>query len=1795
MKYQPGISAVFVVVGLHRDDDGDDGVGIARPTNHLLHQPPSSFSAPQPMPWDSSITPANNHVKMDADQHDTSTYDRDMADLLGSSSSSRVHDDEEETFAYPGADQRPDFLKSDHVNGHNGEAANDDEEDFLYTNGTSHDDSDVDDYAARIKAILGSDEDVDDHHQEHDASIQDPDMSNLPDQTLDSIPSTSDPSRFRFKTKETDHDLHPSRSLSPSTSSTSFTTRRPAQYPALSRLRSQGIRASSDTLASPLANFASRFASSDSPQRSTSSLHSPSHLRSLSTSTSTSAGPSKSFPYGPQLQPSQQHHILNTPTSSQPPAEHEVFRWSALRRTSLFFDKRPSNGTADVTSSSGQPLPPRLGRQSAFTIGTGLIAIGTSTGHTLVFEFSQELKCICSLTDTSAGRVTALAFSSDHTFLAVGHAQGHIYIYNLAKPTTSARSIPPIESLQEVTSGRKEGHLIGSKILHLAFVGTRHTAIYSADVHGLSFYHSLGKILGVASNDTLRVLGKYPSPVIQRTNPVLAMDALPLGPIPHPSDSNHFLALMSHTKLVVVGIKPNPRTWYRRATHPSEKLNGSTPNGTINGTSPSQQSETHSCCSWFPAYQASEPSPCTDANGFAPPRLAFSFGSRLFLLHLTARQVTRRIPTKDGHTEQSRTELEFSEQTLLDESHDDIHGIRWISHDILLLITANHVSLFDLRRGAVTEREPIEPTLHGLLRQTWSEKSPSSTTLRSSGILNTSVQTHQGKAFFLTTSQVIVGHPLTWTDRLLALVSRGDFLSAISLATRYHKGQIPGSVLGLSSDASQAQEQVASKLRQLMSASARYAFSPDRLIDNTHVSADGRGVDRTDLFCNLARLCAEACLSLQDTEFLFGDLYDLYTDNGIDTIFVKEMEPFVLDGRLSQLPIPVVQRLINSCKANEEYELAEKLIWHVDPTSLDLDQALSLCLSQKLYHALIHVYNGAMQDYVSPVVELFQPLKKSMRRAEAEDDEAQHDDAYTIYSYLSVIFSGQSFPSQEPMEESRADKARASLYGFIFSGHCMVWPPGGGGRLILTQDKHGDEGDEPTFPYLRLLLRFDAEAFLDALDVAFEDSYLDDDEDNDDKAPTHTTRQSIVDVLIEVTPSLQESHQQHKLTHAPDEETTFICIFLARNAPKYPQFIRLSPTTVHRLLVSLCTRDDSDDDTRQDRQLACESLLSAYKVEMTDEVLDLFDQAGFWRILRSAYRSAGKWGQLTLMILNDVDLGMDVFPQLNQVLRKASNAARGQKQTSSDLDSMVFEAVPTLVKSSADQTARSVDEFYADRHEEALEVLEGMDMDQLAYLDTFFEGEQHHEEGALPVLDKSHLSQADRDLYVRLLAKHRSEDVIKVLDASPVGFFDLDEVIECGTRHDCLDAVLWAYNARDAPWKAFDALDGMVAAKALAMRQVDTDGDDIALQTIVEQVRRASQMALRICTERREDGQAHDMWYRLLRSSVRLVHHVGADSQDARNLVTLLVQDTLSSMVTSMSGETSSFPALFRRLVEDRGYSGEGGQDNTAGYTYAEVRVVISGMLTACKLRSDLLGIANQLYDRESVGLFSRLVRGRKRGWRAIPTTPMTTNKTGLGRISLPPPSQQHGSLAMTRHSQSQSSLLTPSAVGHSASSHDNSITSKPPSRGMDFLALTPSPHHPHSNGSVATPKVDKGKGRDRSSDTDYQRGRRGTSSSNSSSSVDQQLHGGDGDGEGEYRRVRQGGASAEDEGEDYFGPSSRGEVSFGHGVVVSTPAPMQQQEDGTSNEEAAAQDGHGGDGEDGYMYARVPMSVRLG
>ena len=865
-----------------------------------------------------------------------------------------------------------------------------------------------------------------------------------------------------------------------------------------------------------------------------------------------------------------------------------------------------------------------------------------------------------------------------------------------------------------------------------------------------------------------------------------------------------------------------------------------------------------------------------------------------------------------------------------------------------------------------------------------------------------------------------VGTLLTWADRILSFVESGDFLSAIDLTRSYYLGTAPGNKNGLPDDPLELKRVVGEKMRELMVASTRYTFSEERMTDATHRSPDGRGVDRTSLFENLVATCARACIALCDLEFLFEDLFQAYDDAGIAPIYLEQFETFVLEHDVHTVDPRIAQRMIALHAANGRPDRAERVIWHIDPVCLDIDQAVQLCQTHHLYDALMYVYTRAMRDYVAPVVEMIRLIRKvtQLRRSPVPDEAALEPlivNAYKVYPYLADMLTGLTYPSEEPLDEDEAIQAKRDLYAFLFHGRSSTWPRGDGGRLILTAEEDG--GVEPTYPYCRLLLCFDAEAFLHALDLAFEDTYL------NDEARGGASRLVIMKILLEILASPS--------SNIPSAVRTFVHIFVARNVPKYPQFIEMSPSVLHGILVGLAT--DADRSTREDRQLAAEYLLSKYTPYESEEILHLFEDAGFYRILRTWHKQEGRWAPLLLAYIHDPDIRpAELFASAHEIF---VSAARSQHVVPEELRDTVAVTLPDLLHFSIIDTARFLDRHVSLLHEDAMDLMmvSNTDHERFAYLRCLLgpPSLDDEQQQARPGGPSTGVPPRLRRMYIELLCKIEPTNAIPSLQYLPADYLEWDEALRTCEEQEVFDAVVWALNWRGDPKTALQK------AEAFGTRLSANVGSLVAsperreelVQERVESLEAIGRTAVAICVQRSshqaegaEDASVEDLWFQLLHMQITSVQAVSAclpptaepsSSSIVVDTLRSLVQTTFSALVSASAGRGRgrgvSFPRLFTRLVEETTTT-----TSVAMTTqYTEFRTILTGMMEAYRAEGDMLVITKHLLDRDVFETVEMAARARARGWahRAgtcagcrrplAPPTKDDDGDDGLGKITI--------------------------------------------------------------------------------------------------------------------------------------------------------------------------------------------------
>ncbi|KAL9623994.1 MAG: hypothetical protein Q9160_001747 [Pyrenula sp. 1 TL-2023] len=1031
------------------------------------------------------------------------------------------------------------------------------------------------------------------------------------------------------------------------------------------------------------------------------------------------------------------------PDSSSAP--WDVIRWTKLSKL-----------TAQVFSETGKR---NFGRPTCIAISTSIV-VGTSRGIVLIFDYKQNPKGIIGpgTKSVESGAVTSLAISADYTTIAVGHVTGHIFTWELARSANPFLHITPIAN-EQGQGRRSDGHLSGVSVLHIGFLGTRRTALVSADDRGMAFSHLATRGMGAVGRTvrTARILGRYPDVLTRATKPrkpssVLAFSPLPLGNIERSTDSMGMVAMLTPYLLVIVSTTPVAQTQHK-AARPKEV----TAHGAMSAA-----------LAWFPAIKLKR-----KESAASKTKLVYCWSNVLSVLEISE---NARPPSED---KTRPPELDFRVRSRW-KTEEGIVAVQWLSRSVLAVLTITQqlhiiedISMrvtdsFDLLQRRIYHTDLFSEQLNTLVETLDEEDSSMHGVVADAFYM--SFRAYKGRLFLLGSGDVSIGGLTNWADRLVAMIEADDFLGAIRLATIYFEGAGEKLTIGLPEDNDARHSVVREKLLEIMSASLRYAFGQN--------FEDRANSVTNSLLVDLADACLAACVSTEEQEFLFDEVFTAYDDGDASPIFLDAIEPYIAESKITSLPPVAVKALIDYYRTNHTPMALEEIICQLNPFTMDIEQVTNLCKKYNLYDAYTYVWTQTLKDFQTPLDELLQIAVSPLRaNGHTESDFDIRGNALKVFPYISYILTGRLYPTGEIADEAEAAHAKTQIYTALFfngSVESSGASSASNNTLPLIQ---------PSYDRLRAILRLDCPSFMSVLNEAFEDSFLNDTTDQhtngsitaadgERNLPRQSiNRQYLVNILLRV-------------VNADDfdiDDSIYLDIFLARNLPKYPQYIMLPGTVLHQIVTRLC--QPPDDDVREECQLSLEYLLSVYRPPDVQQLVPLFQKALFFRVLKSVYRSEQQYAQWVDAFFQDAEDKEDVFSAITQCLRDSSSLTAKQKQ---DVRSTIQSHKLDLIDMDVRKVAETVGAVSADMHNLFLEAMENDPQGQYKYLNTLLEPERETS------IEPSSLQPIPRhvELYVQLMCRFDPTHVSDYVDILKVASLDLDSMLSTIEASEIVDAAV---------------------------------------------------------------------------------------------------------------------------------------------------------------------------------------------------------------------------------------------------------------------------------------------------------------------------------------------------------------------------------------------------------------------
>ncbi|TAQ84744.1 hypothetical protein B7494_g6929 [Chlorociboria aeruginascens] len=1260
--------------------------------------------------------------------------------------------------------------------------------------------------------------------------------------------------------------------------------------------------------------------------------------------------------------------------TSSPP--WEVIRWTKLKKM---------NGQA--FSEIGKR---NFGTPTCISVSASIV-LGTSKGIILIFDYHQNLKSIIGpgTKAVESGAITSVAISADHLIVAGGHANGSIFTWEAARAARPFLHIPSLDASQMVNR-TIDGQIPNVAIRHLGFLGTRHTALVSADDRGMAFSHLATRGTGALGRSvrTTRILGRYPNDVAtsakaRKPSTVLAFAPLPLGNVERRTDTMGLTAMLTPYLLVIVSTTPVAQTQHK-APRPKEIAAHSAMSG---------------CLAWFPAVKLKVKDPNTGSD-FSKVKLVYCWSNVLTVLD---------VEEVESSDKDKPASLFFRPRSRW-KAEEAIVAVQWLSRSVLTILTITQrliiledgsmrmTDAFDLVHKHIFHQDLFSKQLHNLVEQLDEEDTSMHGVVADAFYM--SFKAYKSRMFLLGFNDVSIGTLSNWADRLIALMEDGDYIGAIELATSYYTGDTDKLTIGLPEDTTLRHSMVRDKLVEIMTASLKFAFSQaqkQQRTDDVHLK-------------NLAEACFSACLSIGDVDYLFDEAYEWYEQEDAEGILLESLEPHILERQIVTIPPTVVKAMVTHFVSKGLESRLEEVICHMETATLDIDEVTTLCKQHNLYDALIYVWNQALGDYITPLIDLLTllvPLAKNgdyFTNGHVMEDPISGVNALKLFPYMAYTFTGRVYPTGDDLGDQQALDAKAELYWFIFSGKTIIWPKGSS-MPFLTKPPHEHE---PTFPYLRMILKFDAPSFLSALNEAFEDTFLNDTPEravnggsNRDMSEEHifglsVNRQYIITILLEVMNS----------NDFASEDTIYLDMFIARNLPKFPQYLLLSGTALHKVLIGLCNYPG--DELADDAQLSTEYLLSVYHPPDLLTLMPMFQQAGFYRVLKSIYKSDKQYNKLVEAYFEDPEGRENIFECIADCLRPRSALTKRQIR---EVHEVLKSHAKDLVYLDAVRAARIIDSYASSLHQAVLDSLPDDPELQYTYLNTIFESTVKNTENSK---DKNSFTER----YVQLMCKYDAAHVAGYVELVQASDLHLDKVLPFMEESGVVDAAV-VLMARDGQLQgAMDrlirhlkkleaALQGLLGG---TIEDIESMQAEEAAEDLLGALQKYTNVGIWLCQGQTESSAPRtssllrkrfnrkdellpeeNLWLDLIDTTVQITRAISSsltdpelsvsgvlDHEKLQSQLRTLVQRSFTALLASTStptqmGTNLSFLRILRAFLA---------RASVASPNLSDLRAVLGSIFSAYTYEESILSLANRLLDKDLFVNVQLATTLKQRGWR---------------------------------------------------------------------------------------------------------------------------------------------------------------------------------------------------------------------
>lgn len=1196
-------------------------------------------------------------------------------------------------------------------------------------------------------------------------------------------------------------------------------------------------------------------------------------------------------------------HLSPYSTSTSFDSHYNIFtdktkktvKWSRIGNLSNLLS------STDFLSKFGSPI--------LLEISSLYMAIATENGYIIGFNYHQSIEFI--LTNSTnendrdsggdEGIITCMSFSSDSINLAAGHSNGKIVIWNISNSSSivSANSSSPSNYQKPaniIPSITKDEEILFSKEGHLENSTINHIGFVN-DHHSQLYSSDMSGIvcyhLGIKQVLKKHFVSKRILGKDNRNLTIKACAILPMGSAELITDQLGVLAVMTNKVLLIVSILS------LNNPHSTKIITHYSVNTTKQKDTASAEILEGSL-SWYPCMKS------TKGSVIENPKLAYASDDTLTILEIendlmpsNFLKVISELKDKDKAIPKLSTR-----KTVKWKNENPILRLKWISSKILCVFENDLVKTlcYDSKKGKLT-LVGEDATINV--------------------INNSAIQVFQDKLMILgNTSQsqcdVILGSHINWADTLMNFLAKNEHLKALITAAQLYSSSYENNLqrdsyftlVGLPINGEESKALVKPYLLDIMKNSIQFVY---RSNNNENSGVNEYTDDNTIKEYLKVYFDIISDLSSSDTEIL-ESIFEAVNDT---TKYFESLEIYLLNGSITSLSPYVLKELVLHYVNSGAGDVLTEILCILNIQSLDIDLTIQLCRQYHLNDALVYIWNYLLQDYETPLLEFLEAIKSGN-----EQEDSPGSSTSDIFTYMSYILTGRQFPTDRFIDSKLEATARESITKHLFNAY-------------------DDQGS--IFPNLTLLLKTNSFEMLSTLNEFFEDTSLNDD---DGKL---LNRQYIVEALLDI-------YEAYEFEFS-DTDRCQLSIFIARNYPKYQQFIRLSESTLEGIMNNLCS--NTNEEIITDCELALQSLIGEHDPEFDLLLIEKLKAAKFYDVLIGIFRAQGKHSKLLdtwiQKSVGDGDSKSD--ESLSKVLQDCFKGTKNSAIERSELNTIIKSKFNVLLHIDSIGLAKEIQKNHKALHLLILEELEEKLVTE--YIES--------------IISMVHVQDVDIELIYKYLEILLSED-------------SNSSVATNFTKHKVSHILKWLLNLEQI-FKKYNSIENLTILKMqekkfeTALDLILDYSEDVLVLKEKNEVEKCLNLAIEICEkyddevdnqpneemESTYDGELYlneRMWLKLINYCIAGISERNRN-ETIYNQILQASFKKISSSSASRKGNRRerSLLAIFNKFLEMNGNEteiGEGGKRTIAAYLLT-VRDILQEVFILFSYENEMLRICLQL------------------------------------------------------------------------------------------------------------------------------------------------------------------------------------------------------------------------------------------